>query len=84
MLNQYFDIMVKEIIPQNGTIYKFIGDCVMSVFRGDYHLDRAIDSSLSIKNKLSNLPPDHEFRPEVSIGINSRDTISVNISSTTQ
>ena len=40
LLNNYFDVMVKEIIAQNGYIDKFIGDAIMAVFRGDYHLDR--------------------------------------------
>ncbi len=83
MLNQYFDLMVKEIIEQNGTIDKFIGDCVMAVFKGEYHLDRAIDACLAIKTKLENLPADHEFSPKVSIGINSGEMISGNIGSAT-
>lgn len=83
MLNQYFDLMVTEIIAQNGNIDKFIGDCVMAVFRGDYHLDRAIDACLAIKDKLNNLPTDHEFIPKASIGINSGEMISGNIGSAT-
>ncbi|MEO9211279.1 MAG: adenylate/guanylate cyclase domain-containing protein [Ginsengibacter sp.] len=83
MLNQYFDLMVKEIIAQNGTIDKFIGDCVMAVFKGEYHLDRAIDACLAIKTKLENLPAEHEFNPKVSIGINSGEMISGNIGSAT-
>ena len=83
MLNQYFDLMVKEIILQNGTIDKFIGDCVMAVFRGEYHLDRAIEACLSIKNKIDNLPSEHGFNPKVSIGINSGEMISGNIGSAT-
>src|SRR4030095_14519709 len=47
MLNRYFDVMVNEIIAQGGHVDKFIGDAVMAVFRGDYHLDRAIEASLS-------------------------------------
>jgi adenylate cyclase len=83
MLNTYFDLMVKEIIAQNGTVDKFIGDCVMAVFKGDYHLDRAIDASLAIKNKIDTLPADHDFVPKVSIGINSGEMISGNIGSAT-
>ncbi len=51
LLNRYFDLMAKEIIAQNGIIDKFIGDCVMAVFKGAYHLDRAIDACLSIRDK---------------------------------
>src|SRR5680860_693600 len=36
MINTYFDVMVKEIMEQNGFVDKFIGDAIMAVFRGDY------------------------------------------------
>ncbi len=83
LLNNYFDIMVKEIIVQNGIIDKFIGDCIMAVFKGDYHLDRAIDASLAIRNKIASLPAEKDFLPRVSIGINSGEMISGNIGSAT-
>ena len=83
MLNTYFDIMVKEIIEQNGIIDKFIGDCIMAVFKGPYHLDRAIDASLSIRNKVNEIPAQHSFSPKVSIGVNSGEMISGNIGSST-
>ena len=83
LLNDYFDVMVKEIIAQNGIIDKFIGDCVMAVFKGDYHLDRAIDASIAIRNSINNLPTESGFSPKVSIGINSGEMISGNIGSAT-
>ncbi len=83
MLNQYFDLMVKEIITQDGTIDKFIGDCVMAVFKGEYHLDRAIDACLAIKAKINSLPEENGFCPKVAIGINSGEMISGNIGSAT-
>ncbi|MEJ7674914.1 MAG: hypothetical protein WKF59_20000 [Chitinophagaceae bacterium] len=49
-------MMAKEIIAQNGLIDKFIGDCVMAVFKEPFHLDRAIDACLAIKNKIEELP----------------------------
>ena len=83
LLNKYFDVMVKEIIEQNGIIDKFIGDCVMAVFKGEYHLDRAIDASLAIRNRITALPSENDFSPKVSIGINSGEMISGNIGSAT-
>jgi class 3 adenylate cyclase len=83
LLNNYFDVMVKEIITQNGIVDKFIGDCIMAVFKGDYHLDRAIDACLAIRNKINALPAENNFRPKVSIGINSGEMISGNIGSVT-
>lgn len=34
LLNAYFDIMVMEIIKENGMVDKFMGDAVMATFRG--------------------------------------------------
>lgn len=84
LLNSYFDVMVKEIISQNGFIDKFIGDAIMAVFRGDYHLDRAIDACLAVRKKIEELPNESGnifFKPKVSIGINSGEMISGNIGS---
>ena len=84
LLNQYFEVMVKEIIDQGGYIDKFIGDAIMAVFRGDYHLDRAIDASLAVRAAIEKLPSEAEhvsFFPKVSIGINSGEMISGNIGS---
>jgi adenylate cyclase len=85
MLNKYFDIMVKEIIAQNGIVDKFMGDCIMAVFKGKFHEDRAIEASLNIKNKLNQLAlvGDNSFRIKVSIGINSGEMVSGNIGSAT-
>ena len=84
LLNSYFDVMVKEIINQGGFVDKFIGDAIMAVFRGDFHLDRALDACLAVKNEIAKLPEvdDHvKFRPNVSIGVNSGELVSGNIGS---
>ena len=84
LLNNYFDVMVKEIIAQGGYIDKFIGDAIMAVFRGNFHLDRAIDASLAVRGEIEKLPALSEhfsFTPKVSIGINSGEMISGNIGS---
>ena len=81
MLNHYFDLMVKEIIAQNGIVDKFMGDCVMAVFKDNYHLDRAIDACIAIRDKIDALPSEHSFLPKVSIGVHSGEMISGNIGS---
>tara|TARA_R110000772_G_scaffold176173_5_gene287875 strand:+ start:321 stop:1361 length:1041 start_codon:yes stop_codon:yes gene_type:complete len=84
LLNAYFDVMVKEIIIQDGYIDKFIGDAVMAVFRGEYHLDRAIDSALKVREQINMLPAMGEtkqFKPKVTIGLNSGEMVSGNIGS---
>ncbi len=56
----------------------------MAVFRGDYHLDRAIDACLAVRKKIEELPNESGnifFTPKVSIGINSGEMISGNIGS---
>lgn len=86
LLNNYFDVMVKEIIAQGGFIDKFIGDAVLAVFRGDYHLDRAVEACLAVRKKIQELPNesgDIFFSPKVAIGINSGEMISGNIGSAT-
>lgn len=83
LLNKYFDIMVKGIIEQNGIIDKFIGDCVMAVFSGPFHLDKAIEAALKIRADIKELPSEFSFKPAVSIGINSGEMISGNIGSAT-
>jgi adenylate cyclase len=86
LLNDYFDVMVKEIIAQDGIVDKFIGDCVMAVFKGPFHLDRAIDACLNIRNKIKALPvagSDMNYMPRVAIGINSGEMVSGNVGSAT-
>ena len=86
LLNNYFDVMVKEILAQGGIVDKFIGDAVMAVFKGNYHLDRAIDACLALRTQIENLPPVSHlitFSPKVSSGINSGEMISGNIGSGT-
>src|SRR6202012_3092608 len=85
LLNGLFDKIVKEIIAQGGHVDKFMGDAVMAVYRGDYHLDRAIDSALAIRSELAKMDPiaagDNQFKAEVSIGVNSGEMVSGNIGS---
>ncbi|MDX1471574.1 MAG: adenylate/guanylate cyclase domain-containing protein [Flavobacteriaceae bacterium] len=84
MINKYFDLMVKEIMEFEGFIDKFIGDAIMAVFRGDYHIDRAIDAALALRTQIQNIDSSEElkeFTPMVSIGIKSGEMISGNIGS---
>ncbi len=85
LINKYFDLMVKEIIAHGGYIDKFLGDAVMAVFRGDYHLDRAIEASIAVHKAIEMQKEEklekETFFPKVSIGINSGEMISGNIGS---
>jgi class 3 adenylate cyclase len=85
IVNRLFDMIVHEVIAQQGHVDKFMGDAVMAVFRGKYNLDRAIDVALAVKGRLKSveeqLPGDEVFKPQVAIGINSGEMISGNIGS---
>jgi class 3 adenylate cyclase/CheY-like chemotaxis protein len=84
LLNCYFDVMVKGIIAQNGHIDKFIGDAILAVFRGEFHLDRAMDACLTVRSQIEHLPNvinNISFSPKVTIGIHSVELISGNIGS---
>ncbi|MCB0776731.1 MAG: response regulator, partial [Chitinophagaceae bacterium] len=84
LLNSYFEVIVNEITAQNGLVDKFIGDAVMAVFKGEYHLDRAIDAALGARSKIRDIPASNtniNFAPELSIGINSGEMVSGNIGS---
>lgn len=87
LVNRYFDVMVKEIIAQGGHVDKFMGDAVMAVFRGEYHLDRAIEAGLAVRNQVmtleDNLPNHPNYHPQVAIGINTGEMVSGNIGSKT-
>ncbi|MGZ3750859.1 MAG: adenylate/guanylate cyclase domain-containing protein [Mucilaginibacter sp.] len=85
IINKLFDLIVKEVIAQSGHVDKFMGDAVMAVFRGKYHLDRAIDAALAAREQIKKVEGitanGKPFQPEVSIGINSGEMISGNIGS---
>jgi class 3 adenylate cyclase len=84
LLNEYFDLMVREIIDQKGSVDKFIGDAVMAVFQGENHLARAIKACIEIRDKMEAIPEYSSithFRPQVSIGVNSGEMVSGNIGS---
>ena len=56
----------------------------MAVFKDAYHLDRAIDASISVRDKIEKLPievTEMNFKPHVSIGVNSGEMVSGNIGS---
>ncbi len=85
LINKYFDLMVKEIIAHGGYIDKFMGDAIMAIFKGEYHLDRAIEASLAIHKAIEiqeeQLSGKETYHAKVSIGINSGEMISGNIGS---
>jgi class 3 adenylate cyclase len=57
----------------------------LAVFRGDHHLDRALDACIAVRDKINELPEfgSNHFVPRVSIGLNSGEMVSGNIGSVT-
>jgi len=85
LLNGLFDKIVKEVIAQGGHVDKFMGDAVMAVFRGDFHLDRAMDAALAIRHAIGASEEiqagDKAYKAAISIGVNTGEMVSGNIGS---
>ena len=88
-LNEYFSAMAKIIFENQGTLDKFIGDCVMAVFGAPifipYSAQNAVNTGLDMLKKLEELQKkwESEGNPSFSvrIGINTGEVIAGNIGS---
>jgi adenylate cyclase len=77
LLNEYFSRMADAIFEHDGTVDKFIGDCIMAVFGAPYaqsdHAVRAVRVAVEMRRRLALL--NAERRPqrpiEMRVGINS-------------
>lgn len=89
MLNEYFSAMARIIFENQGTLDKFIGDCVMAVFGAPiftpYSARNAVKTGLDMLTKLKELQ--EKWKTEgapsfsVRIGINTGEVIAGNIGS---
>jgi adenylate cyclase len=81
-LNNLFTAMTEIIFEFNGTLDKYIGDCIMAVFGAPFeienHAELAILAALNMKKKLAelnqNFPSKEQTR--IRIGINSGKLVS--------
>lgn len=88
-LNEYFSAMAKIIFGNQGTLDKFIGDCVMAVFGAPiftpYSARNAVKTGLDMLRKLEELQKKWESggNPSFSvrIGINTGEVVAGNIGS---
>ena len=76
LLNECFSRMVDAIMEHDGTLDKFIGDCIMAVFGAPYpqedHAVRAIQVSLEMRRRLEELNRESGSVPiQMRMGINS-------------
>jgi adenylate cyclase len=87
LLNQYFSVMTEAVFRREGTLDKFIGDCLMAVFGAPLemkdHASRAAAAALDMREELAELnaaqPPDS--RLEFRVGIHSGHVVAGDIGS---
>ncbi len=57
MLREYFTLMVEAVFTFQGTVDKFIGDCIMAIFGvptpQPNHAERAVRTALAMQNALT-------------------------------
>jgi len=84
-LNANFEVMVPAITARGGVVDKFLGDAVMAVFRGEDHLNRALDACLDVRmqlRKLATKTGEHSpFALGVAIGVATGEMISGEVGS---
>ena len=93
ILNEFLSSMTEEVFLYEGTLDKYIGDCVMAIFGAPVsHPDdplRAIKCALGMKTKVEDLKKKWQERLkipdvvgfEIGIGINTGEVIAGNIGS---
>lgn len=89
ILNEYLDLCARAVFKFEGTLDKFIGDGVMSIFGApiaqEDHAERAIQAALEMKRKSGRLSEEMEERYGrtvlLGIGINSGPAVIGNIGS---
>ncbi|MFQ6056109.1 MAG: adenylate/guanylate cyclase domain-containing protein, partial [Methanosarcinales archaeon] len=89
LLNEYFTMMVNTIIRYEGTIDKFIGDGILTIFgapiRHKDHAQRAIDAAIAMQDELVifNRLREKEGKTPIRVGmaINTGEAIVGNIGS---
>ncbi len=89
VLNRYFTLVTEIIFRFEGTIDKFIGDAVMSVFgspiRTSIHLEQGVKAAVAVKLALQDVNQARRMRGlpplQMGIGINSGEVIVGNMGS---
>jgi len=88
VLNQYHSLIVKIIQRYNGTIDKFIGDCVMALYNTPVeqpdHISNAVKSALHIQDDLHwfHSKLEKEYRLKINFGIHTGVAVVGNVGTT--
>jgi len=89
MLNEYFGIMVDQIMSNDGILDKYIGDAIMAVFGAPFatgkDADNALTSAINMHMALGHFNQlrrmDGKFPIEIGIGLNTGEVVCGNIGS---
>jgi adenylate cyclase len=87
LLNRYFSEMADVVFRHEGTLDKFIGDCLMAVFgaplAADDHAARAVETALDMRDALEalNEPLPADSRLQFRIGMHSGRVVAGDIGS---
>lgn len=89
LLNRYFTVITEVIFRFEGTVDKFMGDCVMSVFgapiKSEAHLEQGLKAAMAIKKAVEELnrvrSQDGRVALEMGIGLSSGEVIAGNMGS---
>jgi adenylate cyclase len=87
LLNRYFSEMTEAVFRHEGTLDKFIGDCLMAVFGAplacDDHARRAVDAALDMREAMRRLnePLAEAERVRFRVGVHSGRVVAGDIGS---
>lgn len=88
ILNQYHSLIVKNIQRYNGTIDKFIGDCVMALYNTPVeqkdHISNAVKTALNIQDEMHwfHSKLEEQYRLKVNFGIHTGVAVVGNVGTT--
>ena len=88
VLNQYHSLIVKIIQRYNGTIDKFIGDCVMALYNTpveqDEHISNAVKTALNIQDEMHwfHSELEEQYRLKINFGIHTGVAVVGNVGTT--
>ncbi|MCC6503449.1 MAG: HAMP domain-containing protein [Deltaproteobacteria bacterium] len=89
LLNRYFTVITEVIFRFEGTVDKFMGDCVMSVFgapiKSETHLEQGLKAAMAVKKAVEELnrvrSSEGAIALDMGIGLASGEVIAGNMGS---